>query len=77
VTEGIAVLREQRGHQLVSFSEIADHLFDYVERHPHDAVTVDRLSRFLTAVEMLPHDHNADPDRGLPAPYPAAADTFV
>ena len=76
MTYGIRTLRFERGPQHVTFSEVADHLFDYVERHPHDAVTIDRLARFLAEVEHWPHDHDADPDRGLQAPMPEPAQMF-
>ena len=76
MTYGIRALRAERGEQPVLFREIADHLYDYMERHPHDALVIDRLARFLTAVEHLPHDHDADPQRGLPAPAQEPAAIF-
>ena len=66
--DGIAVLRDQRGAGLVSFNEVADHLFDYCNRHPEEAATLHHFAEFLAAVEFVPHDHDADPDRGLPVP---------
>lgn len=68
MVDGIRMLREQRGTDDVSFNDVADHLFDYCELHPEDAAAVQRFAAFLTAVEYIPHDHDADPDRGLPAP---------
>jgi hypothetical protein len=65
--EHIQILRVSRGGQQVSFSEIADHLMDYVERYPEDHAATERLAAFLTWVEQVPHDHDADPLRGLPA----------
>lgn len=66
--DGIRALRRGRGEQSVSFSDVADHLFDYAERNPADASAVQRIAWFLTEVEDLDHDHDLDPDRGLPAP---------
>lgn len=68
MSDGIRQLRVQRGEQLVSFSDIADHLFDYCDVTPHDAAAIRRFAAFLAAVEHIPHDHDADPERGLPAP---------
>jgi hypothetical protein len=66
MSDGIVSLRLQRGAQRVSFAEVADHLYDYLERFPEDAVAVGRIARFLAEVEGIPHDHDADPLRGLP-----------
>ena len=68
MVEGINMLRAQRGHNQVSFNEVADHLFDYCDLHPAEAAVLERFAAFLTAVEYIPHDHDADPQRGLPAP---------
>ena len=72
MVEGISMLRAQRGPGSVTFNEVADHLFDYCDLHPDEAAVLERFAAFLTAVEMVPHDHNAHPDRGLPAPMAAA-----
>ena len=69
--DGIGMLRAQRGHGEVSFSDVADHLYDYCDLHPEHAEAIQRFAAFLTAVEHVPHDHDADPDRGLPAPVAA------
>ena len=53
--------------------EIADHLFDYIERFPEHHPIVDALARFLVAVEHIPHDHDADPLRGIPRDEAAVA----
>ncbi|MPZ73908.1 MAG: hypothetical protein GEU74_11875 [Nitriliruptorales bacterium] len=65
--EGINLLRAHRGPQKVSFSDIADHLFDYCDLHPDEAEVIGRFAAFLAAVEYIPHDHDAHPDRGIPA----------
>ena len=75
--EGITMLRGLRGAQNVTFSEVADHLFDYIERNPEHRGAVEQVATFLAAVEGVPHDHNADPDRGLPAPFLASDPAFV
>ncbi len=67
MVDGIGMLRAQRGAALVSFNEVADHLFDYCHLHPEHAAVLQHFAAFLTAVEYVPHDHDADPDRGLPA----------
>lgn len=66
MADGIDMLRSERGEQMVSFSDIADHLFDYCDLHPGAAAALQNFAAFLTAVEHLPHDHDADPQRGLP-----------
>ena len=70
--DGIDMLRGQRGPQQVSFSDVADHLFDYCDLHPEAAEALHAFAAFLTAVEYVPHDHDAHPDRGLPAPLSAS-----
>jgi hypothetical protein len=67
VSDGFELLRARRGDQTVSFGEIADHLFDYADLHPKDHHVLSRFAAFLTALEFMPHDHDADPRRGLPA----------
>ena len=71
MTEGINMLRAARGPNLVSFSDVADHLVDYMERNPGDRDVIDQFAVFLTLVEQIPHDHDLDPERGLPAPMEA------
>lgn len=66
--DGIRLLRRSRGPQTVTFAEVADHLFDFCDLFPERAMTVQKFAAFLAAVEALPHDHDAHPDRGLPAP---------
>lgn len=71
--DGIGMLRAQRGDGTVTFNEVADHLYDFCDLHPEQAAVIQRFAAFLTAVELVPHDHDADPDRGLPAPLSAFA----
>lgn len=63
--EGIDLLRSQRGTQQVTFNDVADHLVDYVDRHPDSRAVVDGLAAFLARVERIDHDHDASPQRGL------------
>lgn len=71
VVDGIEMLRAQRGEQRVAFREIADHLFDFCDLHPESAPALQRFAAFLTAVEYVPHDHDAHPSRGIPGPVAA------
>ena len=67
-SEGIVRLRSQRGGQQVTFSDVADHLVDYLERHPDAYDVVDDLAGFLARVERIDHDHDESRDRGLSRP---------
>lgn len=62
---GIDRLRDQRGDEKVTFSNVADHLVDYIDRHPDARATVDDLAAFLARVERIDHDHDTSPERGL------------
>lgn len=66
MNDGIMQLRFDRGRQQVTFAEIADHLFDYAEAFPGQRGAVEAIARFLVAVEKIPHDHDADAQRGIP-----------
>jgi hypothetical protein len=57
MTSGADELRRVRGSELVSFDDIADHLRDFATREPDTEETLDRLARFLAAVERVEHDH--------------------
>jgi hypothetical protein len=72
MVDGIDMLRLGRGDQMVSFSDVADHLYDYCDLHPDEAAALQRFAAFLTAVEYIPHDHTAHPQRGLPHAVAAA-----
>jgi hypothetical protein len=65
---GIERLRSQRGGEEVTFNDVADHLVDYVERHSENRSVIEDLAGFLARVEMIDHDHDASPDRGLERP---------
>lgn len=64
-SDPIERLRAKRGDEQVSFANVADHMRDYVDRHPLDTAVVLRLADFFAAVEDVSHDHDADPLRGL------------
>src|SRR5688572_29378668 len=55
---GVDRLRARRGSQKVSFDDVADHLVDFVERHPDAEPVVDAIASFLADVEGTPHDHD-------------------
>jgi Family of unknown function (DUF6104) len=54
---GIQQLRDRRGSEQVTFNDVADHLVDFAERHPHLRPDVDSLASFLAA-ELHPHQHH-------------------
>ncbi|MGH7608735.1 MAG: DUF6104 family protein [Acidimicrobiales bacterium] len=55
---GAVELRRRRGQERVRFEQVADHLIDYARQHPEDGLAIDRLARFLAAVEAFAHDHD-------------------
>lgn len=55
--EGVERLREERGEQTVSFDDVADHLEDFVRRHPEARPAIDGFARFLAGVEDVDHEH--------------------
>jgi hypothetical protein len=59
-TEGVQGLRSKRGHEQVTFDDVADHLEDFVRRHPHARATVDELAAFLARVEDVDHEHEGN-----------------
>jgi Family of unknown function (DUF6104) len=65
MSDEIERLRAKRGDQDVKFSQVADHLHDYVDTRPDDGDAVQRLAAFLADVEDVPHRHENDPQRGL------------
>ena len=54
----VDLLRERRGGERASFDEIADHLVDFVERHPQAQPVIERLAVFLAAARTVPHHHD-------------------
>jgi hypothetical protein len=63
--EGIEFLREKRGSERVTFSDVCDHLTDYAERHPETAEAIEDFARFVAAVEEIEHDHERATFRGM------------
>jgi hypothetical protein len=66
-TQGIEILLDKRGHEQVTFKDVADHLADYVDKFPREKDTVDNVAKWLAGVEDLDHDHEAR-DVGSDAP---------
>jgi hypothetical protein len=54
----IEELREARGEEQVTFSDIADHLMDALERRPDAASEIGMVARYLKDVEERGHDHH-------------------
>ncbi len=54
---GVELLRQRRGDQKLSFAELADHIVDFIERHPEATDLLDGFARFLVTVEQLEHAH--------------------
>jgi hypothetical protein len=48
---GIGELRDRRGDEQVSFSELADQLVAFVERSPQDGATIDALASYLAKAQ--------------------------
>jgi hypothetical protein len=59
VEDAIRRLRAKRGHEQVTFNDVADHLADHASRTPGDAGAMQRLAAFLAHVEDVDHDHEA------------------
>jgi hypothetical protein len=77
--DGIERLRHTRGGEHVTFSDVADHLDDYVARRPVDADAIERLARFLAGVEDVEHEHDGagltvPPAEPVPAPMEGGRD---
>ena len=62
---GVETLRSKRGDEEVTFDNVADHLIDFVVRHPGAQGTIDRLALFLANVEDRHHEHEQHPARGI------------
>ena len=55
--DGIQMLRDKRGDERVTFSDVCDHLVDFVRRSPEHAAATDELASFLARVEDVDHAH--------------------
>jgi Family of unknown function (DUF6104) len=59
-SNGVERLRNKRGDQEVTFADVADHLDDFVNRHPDSRQTVDELASFIAEVEDVDHQHREE-----------------
>jgi uncharacterized protein DUF6104 len=55
--DGIDLLREKRGDQPVTFSDVCDHLVDFRRRSPEHGVAIEAFATFLANVEDVSHGH--------------------
>jgi hypothetical protein len=56
-SNGVERLRNKRGDQEVTFSDVADHLDDFVNSDPDSRETIDKLASFIAGVEDVDHQH--------------------
>ena len=59
-SNGVERLRNKRGDQAVTFADVADHLEDFVKRHPDSRQTVEKLASFIAEVEDVDHQHREE-----------------
>ena len=59
-SNGVERLRSKRGDQEVTFADVADHLEDFVNRHPDSRQTVEKLASFIAEVEDVDHQHREE-----------------
>jgi hypothetical protein len=55
--DGIDLLRDKRGDQQVTFSDVCDHLVDFRRASPEHAPAIEALATFLANVEDVDHEH--------------------
>ena len=55
--DGVERLRAKRGHEQVTFDDVADHFEDFVQRRPEARVTIEAFAAFLASVEDVDHEH--------------------
>jgi hypothetical protein len=63
--DGIELLRDKRGEQRVTFSDVCDHLVDFRRRSPEHAPAVEAFATFLANVEDVDHRHEDGGDATL------------
>lgn len=55
--DGVDRLRAKRGHEQVTFDDVADHFEDFVRRRPEARATIEQFAAFLAGVEDVDHEH--------------------
>jgi Family of unknown function (DUF6104) len=55
--DGVERLRAKRGHEQVTFDDVADHFEDFVQRRPEARATIEAFAAFLARVEDVDHEH--------------------
>ena len=55
--DGVERLRAKRGHEQVTFDDVADHFEDFVQRRPEARATIEAFAAFLAGVEDVDHEH--------------------
>lgn len=55
--DGVERLRAKRGHEQVTFDDVADHFEDFVRRRPEARATIEAFAVFLAQVEDVDHEH--------------------
>ena len=55
--EGVERLRAKRGHEQVTFDDVADHFEDFVQRRPQVRQVIEQFAAFLAGVEDVDHEH--------------------
>ena len=58
---GVELLRKRHGDEQVTFKDVADHLSDYLKRHPAALRAIDGFARYVAEVEDVGDDHDAVP----------------
>jgi hypothetical protein len=59
--DGVERLRLKRGHEQVTFDDVADHFEDFVQRRPQARRAIEEFAAFLAGVEDVDHEHNHGP----------------
>ena len=54
--DGAERLRANRGHEQVTFDDVADHFEDFVQRRPEARATIEAFAAFLAGFEDVDHE---------------------
>jgi hypothetical protein len=65
VRDAIDLLRDKRGYQRVTFSDVCDHLVDFRRRSPEHGAALEAFAAFLANVEDVEHRHEDGRDATL------------